>query len=318
MGPRYTVIIPVARFNPAEPVLASLREHVPFSGPAQIIVAEGRHPARQRNAALRCAEGEIVVFLDNDCRVGSRFWIALDAAFDRAGVEIVGGPALLDGPGGAGEEIFHALLAHPLVTGPVAARYAARGSFRETDQTELILCNLAARHALFDRVGSLSTELYPNEENEWLDRAQAAGVAIHYDPALQVFRPQRATGWQVLTMLVRYGIGRTWQLRISGWRLTPHQALPLLVAAPFLLAAYFGKIGWFLLALLWLIGAVAVAATCSQKLGWFKRVAAGLVAPLVPISYALGQVLGFLTLLFPWKAGSLPIVLYDERGRRLG
>ena len=69
-SPRYTVIVPMARFRPDEPVLVSLRDTPAPAGGVQVIVAEGVHPARQRNLAVARAQGEIVVFLDNDCSLG--------------------------------------------------------------------------------------------------------------------------------------------------------------------------------------------------------------------------------------------------------
>src|SRR5271170_73887 len=169
-SPRYTVIIPMSRYRADQPVLVSLRETpLPKSG-VQILVAEGKHPARQRNAALGKALGQILVFLDNDCSIGAGYWKELETALARPEVEIVGGPALLRPKATAWEEIFHALLTHTLIVGTVSARYAARGDFRAATQTDLILCNLAVRRSIFDKIGPLSTDLYPNEENEWLDR----------------------------------------------------------------------------------------------------------------------------------------------------
>ena len=128
MAPRYTLIIPVAQFADAEPALARLRGFSPAAG-VQILVAIGRHPARQRNAALSRSKGEIIVFLDNDCAVGTAYWNVLERDFARPEVDVVGGPALLR-PDATGPELaFHALLTHPLVVGPVSARYRARGYF---------------------------------------------------------------------------------------------------------------------------------------------------------------------------------------------
>jgi hypothetical protein len=296
--PRYTVIVPMRGFDRAEPVLASLRENGPPGG-AQVLVATGSHPARQRNAALNQARGGIIVFLDNDCTIGPAYWSELDAAFAQEQVEVIGGPALLT---------------HPLVVGPIAARYAPRGIFRPSSQTELILCNLAARHAIFARTGPLSTELYPNEENEWLDRAQAAGVRIFYDPLLQVFRPQRDGAWEIAVTLLRYGIGRTRQWQISGWRPTLHQAAPVVLLAP-LAAIVFGRPGWLVFAAGWLLLALFVAATCERRLGLARRLGAGLAAPMVPLLYALGQVVGLFGLFLPVPGRDDAIALWDEAGR---
>jgi len=311
-SPRYTVIVPMRRFDTNESALKSLRETRPPSGAAQILVAEGGHPARQRNAALACAQGEIVIFLDNDCFLANDFWKELEKVLERPEVEIVGGPALLRPQALAREEIFHALLTHVLIVGTVSARYAPRGKFRLATQTDLILCNLAVRKSIFDKIGPLSTNLYPNEENEWLDRAQAAGVGAFYDPGLQVFRPQRATFGQMGRMLVRYGMGRTRQFRVSGWRPTFHQFLPFMVIGTFAALFYLQLEAEFII--LWLVASAIIALSCDSRLRPWQRIVAGLVAPLIPLTYALGQVLGWPALLLRGPAASTEIVIRNERG----
>jgi hypothetical protein len=312
MPPRYTLIIPVARFPDAEPALARLRDVAPAAG-VQILVAIGRHPARQRNAALSRSKGAIIVFLDNDCVIGPSYWDELERDFARAEVEVVGGPALLRPGASRPEIIFHALLTHPLVVGPVRARYAALGEFRATSQVELILCNLAARRDVFEKVGHLPIELYPNEENEWLDRAQAAGIGIYYDPLLQVFRPQRETWGAMARMLVRYGIGRTKQLQVSGGHFTPHQLAPLVLLVP-IAAATFGPDGIALFGVGWLAVALAVAVSLGPPASLGQRLLAGLIAPLVPFLYALGQLIGWFR---PWPGAGAEVTILNERGEFL-
>ena len=314
-SPRYTVIIPMSRFRADEPVLVSLRETPTPARGLQILVAEGRHPARQRNAALEQAKGEILVFLDNDCALSDDYWKQLEIAFARPEVEIVGGPAMLRPQAAGWEEIFHALLTHVLVVGTISSRYAPRGEFRVATQTDLILCNLVARRTVFDKIGPLSTKLFPNEENEWLDRARIAGIRAFYDPDLRVFRPQRSTPWQMSLTLLRYGIGRTRQFQVSGWRLTFHQFLPVVVVLTFV-----ALVRWRLeveFAILWLIASAIIALSCNSLLHLWQRIVAGLVAPLVPLLFAVGQVIGWIALLLPRKRVAAEIVLLNEKGERV-
>jgi len=314
-SPRYTVIIPMSRFRADEPVLINLQKTPPPPGGVQILVAEGRHPARQRNVMAGRARGDILVFLDNDCSISSGYWKELETVMARPEVEIVGGPALLRPQASTWEEIFAALLTHTLIVGTVAARYTPCGEFRKATQTDLILCNLAVRRSIFEKIGPLSTELYPNEENEWLDRAHAAGVGAYYDPNLQVFRPQRATLGQMGLALLRYGMGRTRQFRVSGWRPTFHQFLPVM-----LIATLVALLHWHLEAdfvILWLVAATVIAFTCNSLLRVWQRIVAGLIAPLIPLTYAVGQVLGWGALLFPTPASPSEVILLNERGERI-
>ncbi|MCE0496932.1 MAG: glycosyltransferase [Methylacidiphilales bacterium] len=314
-SPRYSVIIPMLYFREDEPALASLRDTPPPVGGIEILVAEGAQPSLQRNTAFERARGDIILFLDNDCTLAPNFWNELEGAFARPEVEIVGGPALLRANAGACEKIFHALLTHILIVGTISSRYASRGDFRPAAPTELILCNLAVRRSAFRKIGAFSSKLYPSEENEWLDRARALDAGIYYHPLVQVSRPQRATWRQMGKMLLRYGMGRTRQFQVSGWHPTFHQILPLL-----LVGAIFALIYWHLeipFVVLWLAASVIVALTCDARLRWWQRLVAGLAAPLLPITFALGQIAGWAGLLFPAFTKDADIVVLNERGERI-
>jgi hypothetical protein len=172
---------------------------------------------------------------------------------------------------------------------------------------------MVARRAVFEKIGQLPVELYPNEENEWLDRAQAAGVGIYYDPALQVFRPQRQTWGEMARMLVRYGIGRTKQLQVSRGHFTPHQLAPLVLLLP-VAALVFGPRGLIVFGCGWLTLALAVAVSLSSPLSFGQRVFAGIIAPLVPLLYAFGQVIGWFR---PWPGATAEVTIVNERGEVL-
>jgi succinoglycan biosynthesis protein ExoA len=316
VAPRYTVIVPMRRFRSDEPALVSLRETAGRRDAIEIFVVEGTHPARQRNAALERAQGEIVVFLDNDCRLAPDFWDELDRAFAQPEVEVVGGPALLRPEASAREKIFHALLTHPLVVGPVSARYAQKGSFRKATQTELILCNLAARRSLFERIGPLSQQLYPNEESEWLERAEMAETGIFYNPKLFILRPQRPTWREFLLMLFRYGSGRTRQFWVSGWHMTSYQLTPLILLIP-VAAVCLGPAYLLVFVGLWLLAALGIGLTCAGGLRPWQRVVAGLAAPLIPFTYAAGQLGGWIGLLASRPESDLQIAVCNERGERI-
>jgi GT2 family glycosyltransferase len=292
-----------------------LQEIRPSTGDLQILVVEGQHPARQRNSALDLARGTILLFLDNDCSLDSGYWAELEAAFARPGVEIVGGPALLRSSATGWEKIFHALLTHVLIVGTVSDRYASRGEFRPATQTNLILCNLAVLRSVFDKVGPLSTGLYPNEENEWLDRAQTQGVHAYHDPRLIVFRPQRTTPREMALTLLRYGMGRTRQFRVSGWRLTFHQFLPVMLVGTLAALVYWRLESEFVI--LWLMVSAIIALTCDSGLSGAQRIVAGLIAPLIPLTYAVGQVAGWIAMLRPGRESPAAIVVRNERGEQL-
>ena len=167
---------------------------------------------------------------------------------------------------------------------------------------------MAARRSVFTRLGTLPTDLYPNEENEWLERVQVAGAGVFYDPELQVFRPQRQSWSEMARMLVRYGIGRTKQLQVSRGHFTMHQLAPLVLLLP--MAAFVcGKTGILLFGAAWLAVALVVAVSLASPLSVGQRLLAGLLAPLVPLLYAAGQLIGWFR---GWPGASAEVTVVEN------
>lgn len=110
-------------------------------------------------------------------------------------------------------------------------RYRSTGTLRRTTEQELILCNLAFRRELFLASGGFDERLYPNEENELLDRISAAGHKLMHDPAMAVVRSQRPTLSAFMRQMRSYGRGRAQQTLLAGPR-------SLISFAPLLFVCY--------------------------------------------------------------------------------
>jgi succinoglycan biosynthesis protein ExoA len=205
----------------------------------EIIVARGKQPSAQRNAALKAAGGELIYFLDDDSAPEPGNLRRAVPHFIDPKVQMVGGPSLCPREAPAIEQVFALVLASWLAFGPSRARYAVVGRVRETSEKELILCNqLARRQAMLD-LGGFNEALYPNEENALMDELQKRGGKLIYDPQLVVHRRPRSSLKSFARMLMTYGRGRAEQFRLHP---TPGSALnfvpPLfciyLMALPFL------------------------------------------------------------------------------------
>ena len=57
-------------------------------------------------------------------------------------------------------------------------------------------------------VGIFNEELYPNEENELMDRIDAAGYEMIYHPGIIIHRSPRPDFLSFVNMLLSYGKGR--------------------------------------------------------------------------------------------------------------
>jgi len=214
----YTIIIPV---KPAGAVRALERLRKSVDYPAErfeVLVAEGRQPSRQRNLAAAEAKGEVLYFLDDDSLTGSGFLRSAARHFADPAVAVVGGPSLTPETDSLFQRAVGIALASPLGGGGARNRYRRTGTARATSERELILCNLAFRKEIFLTMGGLDERLYPNEENELLDRIAKGGLGLCHNPDLAVHRSQRPTLRAFCRQFFGYGRGRGEQTRIAGAR----------------------------------------------------------------------------------------------------
>lgn len=181
----------------------------------EILVAEGCRPSSQRNRAAAAASGDILYFLDDDSLIDPANLERLTRHFSDPSVAAVGGPSLTPPDDTPLQQAFGLTLSSALGGGAVRNRYRRSGTVRRTDDRELILCNLAFRKAVFLAAGGLDARLYPNEENELMDRIRAGGGHLVHDPDLIVQRSQRPTVRAYLRQLFTYGRGRGEQTRLT-------------------------------------------------------------------------------------------------------
>lgn len=184
----------------------------------EVLVAEGCSPSRQRNRAVAMAKGELVYFLDDDSLVDSGFLQRAVAQFTEPRVAAVGGPSLTPRDDTFFQRTAGLVLSSPFGGGGARNRYRRTGKARLSSERELILCNLVFRRQLFLDCGGLDERLYPNEENELMDRLIAQGWLLVHDPELAVFRSQRPDFRSFVRQFSGYGVGRGEQTRIAGLR----------------------------------------------------------------------------------------------------
>lgn len=212
--PTVTVII-AARPDEADiqAVVAARRLDYPADR-LEILVARGRQPSVQRNAAIRAARGEWLYFLDDDSVPPRENLRRAEKFLGDPAVQMIGGPNLCPPDAPFLERVFAVVLASWLAFGPSRARYEKVGEVRDSGEKELILCNLLARRESVLAHGGFNEALYPNEENALMDELAKRGGRLIYDPEFFVQRRPRRTLSSFFKMLRTYGRGRAEQFRV--------------------------------------------------------------------------------------------------------
>jgi dolichol-phosphate mannosyltransferase len=298
--PAVTVIVPV---RPGSPPPAALRAIERLDYPSErleVLIASGTAPSRQRNAAAARARGEHLLFLDDDSEPSPETLCRFVALLDgHAAAAAIGGPAGSVSPEASGfARLAQLVFSEPWVVGRSASRYCGRGELRETDERELIGANLCVRRAAFEAAGGFDERLYPNEENELLERLRRRGWKLLYDPGAAVRRPQRSSPGAHLRAVLGYGAGRAAQARCRSSSASLARTvlacgaaggLGATALAPVLVLAL-GSYLFALPALLYAAYAAGLAVKLSLRAGLRVGIGAAGLGALTHVAYAVGLI----------------------------
>jgi succinoglycan biosynthesis protein ExoA len=315
--PAVSIIIPV-KPGGAVSAIAGVRGADYPADRLEVMVAEGRQPSRQRNRAAAVATGSIIYFLDDDSKVAPAFLHRVVRLYGDPAVAAVGGPSLTPETDSSLQHAFNLAFASVIGGGGMRNRYRQKGGARDTCDRELILCNLSFRREPFLACGGFDERLYPNEENELLERLKREGWRLIHDPGLAVRRSQRPTVKAFCRQLFGYGRGRGEQTVLSGV-VKPITLLPSIFLLYLLLLPLAHKAVYYLPLLCYLLLTGCFAVLEGIRSGRPRSaLLLPVVFPLFHICYGAGLIRGLLS---PrWKqatpaAGEVNIRLVKEFGK---
>lgn len=305
---RFSIIIPVKPGGDVKALVPLQSLDYP-DDQVEILVVEGNAPSRQRNEGVRIAKGDIVCFLDDDSLVAADYLTRMAAHYESQDVAAVGGPSLTPDSDSLLQHVFGQAIASLVGGGGVRNRYRKTGKARVCGDNELILCNLSFRREILTTYGGFDERLYPNEENELMDRLVRDGQQLIHDPELAVIRSQRR-GWQAFSrQLFGYGRGRGEQTRLAG-------ISSIMPFVPLCFVLYMLTLP-FLAGILWLtpllIYGMAISTTAVIGMKQLGNIAGGflllLALPLMHCAYGIGLAVGLVVPRFKKKPTGAVVVI---------
>ncbi len=216
----FTIIIPVADAAEYRQTLKAIKNFNYSPSKIEIILVFGNQPSRQRNIAAEKAKGDILYFLDNDSIPGKNNLNLINDFFNIKNTGVVGGPSLGKPTDSLFQKSVAQVLASFIGSAKSRSRYMQAGLPRESSELELILCNMAIRKNIFLKHKGFNPILYPNEENELINRIKKTNKKIFYHPDIIIFRSHRKTLFRFIKQIFTYGRGRGEQVVVSFSNLT--------------------------------------------------------------------------------------------------
>jgi len=168
-------------------------------------------PAMKRNLAIRDAQGEILIFLDDDAYPFSKdddhnFLDILDQDFQDRDILAVGGPAITPAQDSFWQKVSGAVFLSRFAGGCVE-RYAPVGAKKLVDDWPSV--NFAVRKNIFHKIKGFDEKYWPGEDTKFcLDLFKKTGKKILYDPELIVCHHRRENLIGHLKQVGSYGLHR--------------------------------------------------------------------------------------------------------------
>jgi succinoglycan biosynthesis protein ExoA len=316
--PLITIIIPIGPGYSFSTVLDSIKKVDYPMDKIEIIVAEGKQPAKQRNEAIAVARGSILFFFDDDVILKPDIIKRMLAFYKNPEIFVVGGPNLTPDTDSFLQKCFGYVMSSFFATAQMSTRYKSAGREREATEKNLILCNLSGKADCF-KENLFNETLYPAEENELFNRLQSKGCKFIYDPHSIVYHSRRPSLWKFAKQNFGYGRGRIEQLWLQPITFDPLFLTPMIFT--FYLGALFyclsvksfpsGVTLIFSIPFLFYCGidvAISFFTAISQRV--IKSIfLVPFLFPLVHVSYGIGMIYGFFGCLFGKKKPPVKVEL---------
>ena len=162
-------------------------------------------PAQKRNLALRDAQGDFLVFIDDDAYPKNNILDILDLDFQDEKISAVGGPAITPRDDSFLQKVSGAFFLSSF-SGGFPERYVPKGKKKEVKDWPTV--NLTVRKNIFREINGFNSEYWPGEDTELCLQIIKKGGKIIYNPEAQAWHHRREGLLRHLKQVGGYGIHR--------------------------------------------------------------------------------------------------------------
>jgi glycosyltransferase involved in cell wall biosynthesis len=218
-------------------------------------------PAAKRNLAICDAQGDFLIFIDDDAYPEANFLDILEKSFEDEKVLAVGGPALTPKSDNFWQRVSGAVFLSVL-SGGCPERYTSANIKSKVDDWPSV--NFSIRKKIFEELGGFCGNFWPGEDTKLcLDLVKKYPGSIRYNRDLIVYHHRRGGLFKHLSQVGKYGLHRGFFAKRY-----PENSFKFLYFIPsfFLLFVVFGAVASFfhplflkLYLLGWLVYALAMA-----------------------------------------------------------
>lgn len=181
----------------------------------EIIVEKGHNPSAQRNRGIKKAKGDIIAFTDDDCSMEPNWLNSTLRYFRDPSIGVIGGPNLTPKDSSFLSHCFGLAMSSYFGAASMSTRYDKKNIKGEITEQNLIFNNLFVKNEIFKKGLFLNENMFPNEENEFLNRVSKKGYKLKYSPEVFVYHPRKDTLNGFVKQVFGYGSGRANQTKIQ-------------------------------------------------------------------------------------------------------
>ncbi len=206
--PEFSIVIALAPWRDAE-ILSSIKNLDYPKRKFEVIIKKGLNVSDNRNNGALEANGQFIVFLDDDGVIEKDFLRKVDSFFKKyPKVDILGGPQLTPHDDSFFGKVSGYALGSRFATGQMFRRYTKAPLNLEANSNYTSGANLTCKKKVFEKI-KFDRTFYPGDDTNFVNLAKINKLNIAYSPEIFIYHRRRPTVKSLIKQIFDYGCVRS-------------------------------------------------------------------------------------------------------------